>query len=365
MPNSNYWPLIGAFFISLVSCSQTTNETVVHTFSTFNKEIDLDFESTGTEISGLPGTIYFDGTNVLISNIRSKKLLTILNKDFQFRGDFINRGKGPNELLSISWILPNPNSGKTILLGDLASRKIIEINLDSVLEFGLNGSNYKIRALEGNTGGITDPKIIYPGGIVSPNMMLNIGRLHLYTNQFTFLKPIGDLPSIPKSWPKAPNKDNPFDLAATAFDAAITTHPDKPWVALGNHMMDQIEIYKGDTLFKKLIGPDQFEFQMELIEMSPGNYTTGITDQTRFGYMDLWSTDDYFIAQYYGSTHPNCTSFFAIFDWHGNPIAQVNTLQNVCYCWVGQEQENLIFLGIDNSTSELLKGGIPLITLSI
>lgn len=223
----------------------------------------------------------------------------------------INKGKGPEELLSISSLqVYNRN-----LVAYCAGTKVIHV-YDIAQLFDSIFSPVKVIQIESsmcdNARMLNDSVIVYNSApparvvydLIESDSIYRIG-------DYSFLNNINH---VPDTW------------LSQVFRNRMVCNGKSGKYALFNMFTDVVEFYEDTSLVKVLIGPDKFDADLELHNSGNISMVRGKLGSTRDAYRSVYSNDEYIFASYSGTfvkdERYSLDQIF-VFDWNGEPISRV------------------------------------------
>ncbi len=278
------------------------------------------------------------------------KIISIYNqhKNFIIIGNIVQRGMGPDELLSVVRMDFNPDGtfwAHDIITGRLKKFQL-EINNDTINTIVKNSVSLKWPVmnaflLESNTIGTTTQEI------------RPFKRFHIYDSLGNRITEVGDYPIY--------ERDIPPTAAVEVYNAWVGIHPDKSKFVLIHELTDLIEFYNSEfTLMKRVQGPHNFVPEFELQQRGNSMAMVRKFDLTKFAYQGVVANDSLIFMLYAnGETvskedDPEETAHFKFIiaiDWEGNPLYVFeldHAVISICVDW-----KNRIIYGLNRIESEV------------
>lgn len=245
---------------------------------------------------------------LILGDIRQEKQITIIDLNNGNIQQLVNRGRGPNELISARNITIQDGS---IWVSGTQDGKCLKLSLDKdsrtfeIAEiFNLSGIRFT-RAYP-----FIDNRFLLLSDPVSGK------RMEIVDDRGEVLKEVGSFPEVTDYPGFVPN--NAF------FQSVIGISPNNAHVAVVYKSIDYIDIYNGDMeLQKRLRGPVGIQPIFEYVN-GPGGTHFAQTPMF-YAYQVISSDDDRFFVSYTGVEAQRGENDQALakqilsFDWQGNP----------------------------------------------
>lgn len=296
--------------ILLLFCSCASKENNIPSFNWESTEKRLLTSEVVLSIKEFnPSKIVFFEDFLFMSHSKTEKLLSIHElKSGKTIGQFVGKGKGPQELLSIQNLSKNEKL-ETLTLYDAITSKYIVCNIKELkngrLETLSNGETIlnfvKEQVIYSN-----DSLIIYLGQnarLICQNIM---GQM---------VDSVGDYSIFN-------NSEKPMWLPQI-YNGQIVYNEETEQIAIFNRLTDKIEFYKKRELTKIISGPDSFNEMYKIMSIGGGLAMAHYSDKTRIAYERVVSNSKYIFALYSGLTFGEDGTHHNIifkFDWNGMPI---------------------------------------------
>ncbi len=295
--------------LSVIGCKEKSDN-ILFVFDKNSIE-QMSLKSETISISQIlnPLDVLFSNNFLYISHAPDNKQLSIYDlKNNNILGKFIEKGKGPQELLSVQSISKNEKL-RTITLYDFITARYIVCRIPdlercifNIIESGEAKLNFnKEQVLFTN-----DSCITYIGleeRIVSQNnegfKVNSFGDYKIFDNHEEAMW----LPQIYKGQIAYNEKTNHY--------------------AIFDRLTDKVEFYMNEALTKVVFGPDCFKEDYKIISVGGGQALAHYRDKTRIAYECVASNSKYILALYSGQTfgedgiHHNA---IIQFNWDGKPL---------------------------------------------
>ncbi len=273
------------------------------------------------DIEGNPVRIDRIDSLLFLVDANAEKLLHIYSAPRQeLLGSFGNRGRGPNELLSIGRVHEGSKKG-TAVGYDVTSRKLIQFKMIESLENGgfvvdriVDIPNEKDKYYLDNPIWVSDDKFAAVGFLNLENRCfitdLNLNSyIEFFNPDITFRKKLPD------------------NILADMYSSHLSVKPDKSRLVLAGGYIDLVEIFEvnGTHAFTG-IGP-VFDLTIDFDEARSSERQVFIkTDETRRAFLSVKSTDEYIYLLYSGKQKQDASHYSAgnkvyVMKWNGEPVA--------------------------------------------
>jgi len=320
--NLYFYPLY--FFIVaflMVSCESQPFET------------EIDFTYKKSEISNIEGEVFFEtdslelpvelelvNEHLIISNLQGTHavhIVDLLEKNYSKIGvltagahnPFGNFGSGPLEFESI-WSIRKMDENNFITF-DFGRREVSRFN---VINITGQKPEYLYEPIKIRPT-LLDPDFLTDSTIVSNGLFENKKRIcEVSVKSGEILECYGEL---------IDENNQPAFMTQQLYQSRAKIHPDKSKMAVVNRYGDMLEIF---DLRKKqrentIKGPVGFG---PIYKINESRTSVQFTKDTRFGYINLDTTNDYIIALFSGAKQSedqnNYGDYVHVFDWNGNFI---------------------------------------------
>lgn len=322
-------------------------------YKSFKNHKKLQFTNTGISLGTILEMAVLDSF-LICSDLRTTKILHVINiRSNKYLGQILTRGKGKGECLSVANILPT--SEKNMFWAyDITLGKLLKIDIRKALKDKsyLGEKEYILSDL---AKAAKSPNWINDSLFVSCSYKIGDSRFYYFNDQSKIIKKVGQLPAAFKEWPK-PSREQKLNLRSMAFKANIERHPSSNIFVVAYNTADRIEYYKGSTLKKIIIGPDQFQPVYDFREEGQGIFTPVSSFETRYAHMQIFSTNKHFFSLYSGGNNfQTCGSKILVFDWNGNPQSIWQLDKKCCSFAVFEKNDTVIRIySVDTSKEELI-----------
>lgn len=263
------------------------------------------------EVIGSPGDLAIIGSYlVLLDGFAGPSFHVFRISDGKLLKSLGRKGQGPGEFIGPASIDPAPNTESKFWIFDITVCRLTHVNLDDVLADERDLGKRVLLLV--SPGAPTHPIWINENLTISPGFFVQ-GRFGHYGADGEILRTVGDTP---------PGDDRiPAVVRQHAYTGTFQPNAQRTLFALATRYADRIEIYAADgTLIAVAQRPVGFEPVYELAERS-GRPVLGGRSDTRFGYIDVTTTDGRIFAVFSGRTRGEGEANFGnvvhVFDWNG------------------------------------------------
>ncbi|MGB9765628.1 MAG: BF3164 family lipoprotein [Candidatus Saccharicenans sp.] len=215
---------------------------------------------------------------LILVDKKGDKLINIidLNSD-ELKICFGGQGQGPDEFVSISQIIPDPNLKDRFWIYDISTLKLKCFNISNVLDH--NFYPEKMIDISSRKGFLTQ-LILFPDQRMVGTGLLLEGRVAFLNPSGDIVRVIGKIPVIFKNERFAPHHSHGF-LGNIAYKERTQE------IYLATRYGSIIEKYNMDgKTVSTLIGPDLFFPDYDIVPAGEG-YTMAYNKNTRDGYLDI------------------------------------------------------------------------------
>lgn len=279
--------------------------------------IQLDGERLSeSDVLGRPHAIERVGDYLLVADFSGNPFAHILRaEDGTHVSSIEGRGEGPGEFQSIWSFDVGSNDAGVAWIYDMTSLRLTRINVSDYVE-GAHALGDSLISFDiGFT--LTAPHWLGDSLVVSPGFLNEEGRLaYLVPDQGTLHHVAG--PSLPE------HDGVPEAVRQHAYQAYMTTSPDRSSLALATRYADRIEIYDAEGDLEHIVeGPDG---KMPVFEVATyrGEPTMQTTNQTWSGYLDIAADSSRIYALYAGKSRNETLSGAAsrvhVLSWDGELV---------------------------------------------
>jgi hypothetical protein len=323
----------------------------------FPKTDSINFIKTGLNFAD--GTIDMEvvDTSLIVSNrIDSFNLVIIGLNSNRVTHKVISRGKGQNQLLNVSDIIPT-DSNQIFYAFDITLRKFFKMDIKRIYK----GNTDPLEILEFNRNtlkGIKSPAQLSKNIFAATSYFNSKCRYIIFNANDSLSKFIGEMPPAISGWPE--NEENELgDIRSTSYSAKLKRRPSTKDIIVAYTTMPRIEIYAKNKLRKVIIGPDNFEPTYEFKKESSRYYPVEY-EKTTFSHVGLKVDAQYIYSLYSGkSNFASSAEQLLVFDWNGTPARVIKlgfTASNFAIRHLPNNKMALYI--IDKNTGDLLKGVI-------
>lgn len=290
---------------------------------------------------------------LFMTNLSGKKMLHVYSiPGERLLGGFGNRGRGPNELLSMEYVYPGfregTGSGYDVTSGRWLQFKIAE-SLESgnfVVDSIVNISKEKDKYYLDNPVRVSDGKFAAVGFLNLENRCfvtdLNLDSYLEFVNpDITFRKKMPD------------------NILADMYAPHLSVKPDKSRIALAGGYIDLVEIFGVDgTHIFTGVGP-VLDLHIDIdVARSSERQVFMKTDETRRAFLSVKSTDEYIYLLYSGKqkqdpSHYSSGSLVYVINWDGEPVAHFELDASVWDIEISSDNKSLY--GIKSSLPSLIQ----------
>lgn len=311
------WPLYALVTVLCLGCGNSPNpegpaEQPDKIIQINESDVDtLDGETlTDADTLARPSNLVMAGSYLVIKDSHGDPAVHVVRRsDGSYVTSLGEPGQGPGQFSAWTFDVTSFDPPR-FWVNDLSQRRLTYVDLERYLEgqfeLGERIINLDIAP--------TSPVWLGDSLVVSPAFMAKEGRLAKLNPSGTFLGTMGVSPP--------PRNEAPMPVLQHAYQSWMKPRPgDRSLLALGTFYADRIEIYHADGTRKALVqGPALFEPIFE-VATREGEPVRGSTDETRYGYIDLATTEQHIYALYSGRRRDesgNHGETIRVFDWDGN-----------------------------------------------
>lgn len=296
-----------------------------------------------------PLFIFFHDSLLFVVSDGLDENISVYNaaKDYSPLGSFVQRGAGPEEMLSVSRMDFNPDGtfwAQDIVRGQL---KKLELVLRTDTVYSITRESISLRWPELNVF------FIYPDKVGITTQDINpLSRFYVHDMQGNRKREVGEYPSY--------EREIPATAMVEVFNGWVSVHPDKTKFLLAYEWTDLVEIYNSEfDLVKRIHGPHIFLPEFELKARGSSTVMRRKADMTKFAYQGLTSSNEVIFLLYAnGKTVPKGAgdedfhfNTIVTMDWDGNPQALYeldHKVISICVDW-----KRRIIYGLDRIESEI------------
>jgi len=220
-------------------------------------------------------------------------------------------GEGPGEFIGTWSFDVVSGDPPRFWIYDMPQLRLTYVDLEAYLRGAFELGDRIINLNIGFTP--TAPTWLSDSLLVSPGFLTEEGRLAQFGPEGRFIGTAGISPPSRKGVPLA--------VLQHAYQSRMKPNPNRSLLALGTFYADRLEIYHFDGTRKVLAqGPAHFDptFEVGILQGEPARQST---DETRYGYIDIATTQDRIYALYSGrlrNQQGNHGDTVRVFDWNGN-----------------------------------------------
>lgn len=220
-------------------------------------------------------------------------------------------GEGPGEFIGTWSFDVVSGDPPRFWIYDMPELRLTYVDLEAYLRGAFELGDRIINLNIGFTP--TAPTWLGDSLFVSPGFLTEEGRLAQFSPEGTFMGTIGISP---------PSREGvPLAVLQHAYQSWMKPNPNRSLLALGTFYADRLEIYRPNGIRKLLVqGPAHFNPTFEVGTMQ-GEPARQSTDETRYGYIDIATTQRHIYALYSGRLRDqqgNYGDTVRVFDWDGN-----------------------------------------------
>lgn len=321
---------LSLLFLVLLSCRHTSipveKELIIKSNNFKSVTPDSIIE---TSITGLFSGIYIVDTVLFCATYRdSMNLYMFSTNSLKPLGHFLKRGDKNGECIGIANII-RTNDPTIFWVYDITLGKLLKYNLQEVL--ANNNTPHLLEIiLRDSAKNMRSLNFVNDSVFVGSSYVIKNSRgVQFSTNSSTIIKKFGALPKPHAEWPM----DHPsgkLDLLATVYSSRVLHNRDLNTTVFAYTFSDRIDIYRDDTLFKILKGPENFDAEPDF-EIHKDYILVKDSKKTRNAYTDLFGNANYIFALFKGENVSSlCGAKLLSFDWKGNPIESITLPNGFC-----------------------------------
>lgn len=286
-----------------------------------------------------PSRIVFCDDFLFVSHSKTSKLLSVYElKTGKTIGEFVGKGRGPQELLSIQNMSKNERL-KTLTLYDVITSKFIVCNIQALKD------GYLETISEGDSGfNFVKEQVVY----TNDSCITYLGqksRLIFQNNNGQMVDSIGDYIIFNSN-------EEPMWLPQI-YKGQIAYNEKTGQFAIFNKLTDKIEFYKDKKLTNIISGPDGFKEMYRIVRVGGGEALGHYSDKTRIAYERVTSNSKFILALYSGATFGEDGTHHNIifkFDWNGKLIESYKL--DKCLISFDVDWDNNIIYGLNTEEVE-------------
>ena len=317
----------------------------------FKEETSAEFTILSEELFGINGIadLFVIGDYVVVGayNVENNSVLHVFDKNGTGLCHAVQRGRGPREVLSLLNLWSDREKG-TVGIVDLQQNKEVSVEIGKLIADGPVSITDKRMQLpswfrESIPVPSTGRKVIFR--IISPQK--DTGAF----NRITVEDAAGNVVGYSRSYP-IPDRDKCFII----YNEAMTSvSPDGEKMAVGTLWGGILEIYSlRDGLELQRTG-----YFIEPDFIAHSGYGE-MTENTRFGFIDIDVTDDLIYTVIDGETYPLRSqgdfskdekqhgNNISIFDWNGQPVRKIMTDYEIKKLCVDEESQVAYTVVVDS-----------------
>lgn len=284
-----------------------------------------------------PSDIIYCNNFLYLSYSKGEKLVSIYDiKKRKNVKEFLTRGRGPSELLSIHSINKNLINNSIVFFDVITSKYLVyditclQNNSPTLVSEGVTKTNpYKEQVIYTNDSlfmylGL-DTRMVFQNK--DGNIIKAIGNYDIYNN----------------------NEKNIW--LTQIYNGKIAYNNKTNQFAIFDRLTDKIEFYNDYKLEKILSGPDLFTEEYKIISVGNGYALAHYKDKTHIAYEHIAFNSEYILALYSGETfHDDGINHNTIikFDWEGNPIKVFKLDTPICAFDIDWDNEIIYGLNVDS-----------------
>lgn len=265
-----------------------------------------------SEALGKPQEVAVVGERVVVlDGVGNPAIHVVRAQDGTLERSFGRQGGGPGEFQGVRSLSPVPGSGTEFWVYDVELRRLTHLDLARGDDIAGPGA----RALTFSAGELPMSPVWVGGEIASPGIFPG-GRLAFYDTTGRRRRVTGPVPSLA-------GREVPVQVLQHAYTGTMVANPGRTRLALGTRHADRLEIYRaGGEPVAVVRGPEPFEPAFEVRTLN-GKQSMASGDDMRFGYVDVYATDDRIFALFSGRVRrdfPGRASFAEHvheYDWDG------------------------------------------------
>lgn len=290
-----------------------------------------------------PWDILLIDSTLVVANENGVPLLEMYTLDGVRLTSFLSKGNGPEEVLMIG-NLQESNQKKKLLVFDLFKKKFLQYDLTSTSKkVKLDTTFSFLRQLE-------ESDVLFDKLFITKNYMIGEsrspeGRIALMNQNGDLIRYCGDYPR--KTEAKISDIEN-----ANLYASGITIKKDGSKLALAAYSAGMIDIYSiKDNSVKSIWNYQEFlPENLYIIEMGE-TFRAAMTDESRYGYPDIASTDRFVYALYSGKKLKekdySFGSIIRLFDWNGSFGLELHSDINLRRITVSEDDQYLYAVAKD------------------
>lgn len=327
-------------FIIIVSCEKGK----VHPIDIFSESKSISGEDIKLDRNVLSDPYFFevfDSIFVSIDVVNNYILNIVDIKNGNQIGRFLERGKGPNELISTTSL--HKKSENSFYVGN---DKIFQYNLKELL----SDKDYL-------------PRIIYKNNsnryigldVISFSDTLFLSNSFLVSERkFGLVNEKGDIITTQLTYPD--NQNISFIFKSLAYEGRIVKHPKKNLFAYAVINTPSFEILEliGDSI--KVLKQFNFsDFSFETIQFGGDMNSVVVDENNNYGFLYVKSTSKFIYLLYSGRNEADHrdkvfeTPYVLVFDWQGKPITRFILDRDITCFSIGKNDQVLYGLYYDPS----------------
>jgi hypothetical protein len=265
-----------------------------------------------SEALAAPTDVEVMGGSLVIADDFAERSLSVMRRsDGGIERSFGGKGEGPREFES-AWSIDVIDPSGEFMVLDLALQRVTWVDLEADFEDGVWVGDRSLR-LKAET--MLMETSWTPDGMLGLGFFRQ-GRLGHLDRQGALLRTTGPTPMD--------GREVPPEVRQQAYQSKLKPNPSRTRFAVATRFADRLEIYDAaGTLVAEGARPYEFE---PVYGAERSGRTTSMTsgDQTRFGYLDLATTDDRIYALFSGRTRAegraNYGNTLHVFDWDGRLV---------------------------------------------
>jgi hypothetical protein len=309
-------------------------------FSKFPKEINISFKELCEYNKGIPMSIHFVDSTLIIFNVSHEIESFFYNyslKRDQLSEGYLKKGRGPSEAIGA---FCSGISGNNLWAYDITLKKILMT--DKTKAIAKNNPSFNTFPLKID---------LYNIALIDSTRFLVNGRVDskykIQEMDFSgkIIAEFGEFKHIPENIP--------LDAVKDACHSFFFQKPSGSKVAMSYLHTDVLEIYeiKKPYRSKAVQGPLGFDLDFKVGTQGKFSYMEK-TDETKKAFIAGAVTDKYIYLVYSGLSHAEKADwsygkFVYVYDWNGNPIKKLNLDRRITGITVSKDDKTMYSYDVD------------------
>lgn len=272
---------------------------------------------------------------LVVANEKGEPLLETYTLEGVRLTSFLSKGNGPKEILMVG-NLQKSIQKKKMLVYDLFKKKFMKYDLSSKShEVKLDTTFNYLRQLE-------DSIVIFDKLFITNNYIIGEsrspeGRIALMNQDGSLIRYGGEYPR------KTETRISDFENA-NLYASGFTLKKDGSMLALATYTAGMIDVYsiKYDSIISNWSYHEFLPEHLYIIEMGE-TFRAAITNETRYGYADIESTDRFVYTLFSGrkvkEKDYSFGSIIRIFDWNGSMGLELHSDINLRRITVSEDNQ--------------------------